>query len=559
MMRHSILVASLLALSLTNQAQQPQKNVLFLMADDFNFWLHKSGYYPQSITPHLDQLASQGVLFTNAQCSSPVCNPSRNALWSGLRPSTTGISTNGGGYVREITGFEDIVSMHQYFMDHDYFVYGAGKLWHPGRMGDFDTDPDHWTELYTAGTGAQGGSYYKWESAQDALFKWSAGDYDINESSDTKMARHIADLIETYDASEHRDQPFFIGCGFFRPHLPWNCPKQFYDLFDPDTLAIPQGYLENDLADINGASPASIHQEITGAGKWKEGIRAYLACMAYADYNVEIVLKAIEQSGKKENTIICFMGDHGWQLGEKDRWAKYAFYDGANNTTLIIYDPSAKGNGKICKKVVSLQDLYPTLVELAGLPVKTDIEGRSIAQLLDDPEKTDWEHPVLMTYNGTNIIKTNQWRYVDSDNSPQLYNMVEDPFEWTNLFGKPEYDEIVGELKHQIDSMVAIGQQIKSKLTTSSSNQELKRNDSVLKSSIANNHLLHLDLTNTGMAVNLSVYNMAGKLMQTERIPGEMDDYVLKLSYRLETGVYILNVKDEEREFSEKFVVYRDI
>lgn len=535
-----------------------KKNVLFIMADDFNFWLNKSGYYPQSFTPNLDRLADRGVFFADASCSSPVCNPSRNALWSGFRPSTTGISRNGDGYVREKPGFENIVSMHEYFMQNGYFVYGGGKLWHPGKMGSTETDPEHWSAIYTGATGANGGPYYSWESESNNLLKWSAGEYDLNDAgkaNDTKLAWHMADFILNYSESENKDKPFFIGCGFFRPHLPWNCNKEFWDLFDPDTLQIPQGYLENDLDDIDNTGIDKKHEEILADNKWKEGIRAYLANMTYADYNVGIVLDALDSSEFRDNTIVCFMGDHGWHLGEKDRWSKYALYDIAHRTTLIIYDPSAEGNGKVCKKVVSLQDLFPTLVALTGLPEKKDIEGNNISSLLVDPEDPDWNKPIVMTYAGTNIIKTNTWRFVDSDKSPQLYKLDDDPYEWHNLVKDKKYEPVIDSLKNAMDSIVDIGIELKDKLTSTGIVFPELEQRTVLKTKVAYDSCLILDLTYTTPVVALSVYDMFGKKVQENTVFGETDNVRLALNQQLKSGIYILHLKDDEQEFSEKFII----
>ncbi len=543
------------AILLGYSANAQKKNVLFIMADDFNFWLNRSGYYPQSFTPNLDRLADRGVFFADASCSSPVCNPSRNALWSGLRPSTTGISSNSGGYVREIPGLENIVSMHQYFMQNGYFVYGGGKLWHPGKMGSTETDPDHWSGLYTGATGANGGSFYSWASESDDLFKWSAGDYDVENANDTKLAHHMANLILNYSNSENKDKPFFIGCGFFRPHLPWNCNKEFWDLFDPDTLQIPQGYLEDDLDDIANTGIDKKHEEILADNKWKEGIRAYLANMAYADYNVGVVLDALDSSEFRDNTIVCFMGDHGWHLGEKDRWSKYALYDIAHRTTLLIYDPSAGGNGTVCKKVVSLQDLYPTLVALTGLPEKKDIEGNNISALLENPEDPDWNEPIVMTYAGTNIIKTNKWRLVDSDKSPQLYKVDSDPWEWHNLVNDTKYKTVIDSLSNEMDSIIGIGTALKDKLTSTGHLFPVSKQKTVLKTKVVYDSCLILDLTYTTPLVALSVYDVLGRKVQENTVFGETDNVRLALNRQLKSGVYVLHLKDDEQEFSEKFII----
>lgn len=542
----------------TNLQAQQKKNVLFLMADDFNFWLHDIGYYPQAKTPNLDALAKKGVLFTNANCSSPVCNPSRNAMWSGMRPSTTGIENNSDGYVRDIPGFENIVSMHQYFKQNGYFTYGAGKLWHPGKMGGHNTDPENWTTLYKGATGAAGGSYYKFESESPSeAIKWSAGDYDLNDpekSSDTYMANHIADMIRNYDHSVNKDIPFFIGCGVFRPHLPWNCNKKFYDLFDPQKLEIPKGYKEHDLDDIDNVKPVDIHEELVRKGLWKEAIRAYLANLAYADYNLGIILNALDSSSVKNNTIVVFMGDHGWHLGEKSRWSKYALYDEANHTTLIIYDPSAEGNGKICKKVVSLQDIYPTLVSLTNLKEKTDIEGRNIVPLLKNPEEKSWNWPILMSYSGTNYIKTNEWKYVDSETSPQLYHVANDPYEFDNLIKKPGTQPIIDQLKTQIDSMLLFGKNYKLKHTAEAHTPILQTTQkSIIKNNPVHKQLV-LNLEATGIEVGLKIIDINGKPIINKMIAGEQE-VTVQLDSICQPGIYTLIINDEGRKIREKFSV----
>lgn len=464
--RNSIIAALCFVAAQPFSAQK--RNVLFIMADDFNHWLKAIDYYPQSVTPHLDNLARKGVLFSQAYSSSPVCNPSRNALWSGMRPATTGIDANDKGFFRDIEGFENVFSMNQYFKRNGYFVYGAGKLYHPGSMGGWDTDPANWSQLNSAQSGSQGGTVYFWKSPtnqEGGLWEWGAGVFDLQtNANDTKLANSVASLIKNYHTSAHANQPFFIACGLFRPHLPWKSHKMFWDLFDPDTLKIPQGYLESDLDDIPGSTPMVIHNEITNAGKWKEGIRAYLANLAYADSNAAVILDALNTSRYKDSTIIVFVGDHGWHLGEKKRWSKYSVYEQANHTTLIIYDPMAKGNGTVCRKTVSMQDIYPTLVEIAGLPHKPDIEGVSLAPLLENPSLESWESSALMTLWGINYLKTDKWKYISNGAKSELYNVENDPWEWNNLITNNNYTPVVTMLQAKIDSIVGIGSTLKNKL-----------------------------------------------------------------------------------------------
>ena len=441
-----------------------RKNVLFLMADDFNHWISKIGYYKQAITPNIDALAEKGVLFSDAQSPSPICTPSRNAIWSGYRPHTTKISANEDGFVREKLGFENIVTMNQYFKQNGYFVYGAGKLYHPSQMGSAETDPSNWSEINTHYSGSQGGDIYSWEfpsNNEGGGWKWGAGEFDVETSGDRTLARDVAQLISNYSSSNNAGKPFFIGCGVFRPHLPWTCHKSFWDMYDPDTLDIPSGYQDNDLDDIAGAERQNRHDEIVASGNWKEALRAYLANLSYADSNIGIMLDALAQSEYVDNTVVVFCGDHGWHLGEKERWAKFTHFDQANHTTLIIYDPSAEGNGTMCEKVVSLQDLYPTLIDLTGVPQKEEIEGNVLTPLLENPEREDWNSTVLMTLWGKHYVKTDRWRFIENDDRSQLYNMVDDPYEFTNLYSDSEYMSVVADMRYKIDSIIEIGTTIR--------------------------------------------------------------------------------------------------
>lgn len=469
-----ILILGLIIQAVSVQSQA--KNVLVIMVDDFNHWISPVGYYDQAITPNINALAGKGVLFKDASSPSPVCNPSRNAIWSGIRASTSGISRNQDGFIREKAGFQNVVTMNQYFSQNNYYTYAGGKIYHPGKMGAVETDPDNWKGFTSQATGSPGGSFYKWQADTDAAYKWSAGTFDIETSNDTQLARHFAEKISNYK----REEPFFMAMGLFRPHLPFNCHKDFFDLFDPDTLNIPKGYLENDrediLANYNGTAQ---FEEVRQEGEWKNAIRAYLANMAYADFNVGIVLNALNNSPYKDNTIIVFMGDHGWHLGEKDRLSKHAVFDQASRTTFIIYDPSAEGNGRVCSKVVSLQDVYPTLIDLCELPARNTVEGESLQLLLEDPQREDWDTPILMTYSGTNILKTNQWRLVDDGTDSQLYDIQNDPYEFTNLYNEAGYGAVIQLLRNEISRFLQEGEEVKKNLVTDVSEQNL--NKSVLR------------------------------------------------------------------------------
>lgn len=439
-MRFLLVISLLIKVSLASE----RPNVLLIMADDFNHWLPAIGYYKGAKTPNLDRLAQKGVLFQRAYNSSPVCNPSRNALWSGYYPATTGIMSNQGGYIRSTPGFEETVTMNQFFTEEGWLTLGGGKLYHPGKMGGPETDPEHWSRLYLGDTGSPGGQAFSYRDEVDKSFNWGGGDFEIEQAGDTQLALHMADFVNKYSD----EKPFFVACGLFRPHLPWRCHQRFFDLYPLAEIQIPPGYLENDLNDV--AKPGNrrdLHERILKENKWKEAIRAYLANLSYADYNVGLILDALEKSPARDNTLILFMGDHGWHLGEKDRWSKHAVFDQANRTTLIVYDPRAKGNGRICPHPVSLQDIYPTLVSLCGLKAPPHLQGNDLSPLLQEPTRGDWKEPVFISYQGTHSIRTSDWTFIDQGQASQLYHVANDPHEWQNLYQSPEQQSRVKELQ----------------------------------------------------------------------------------------------------------------
>lgn len=519
----------------------PKKNILFIMADDFNYWVNCLGYY-QTVTPNLDALADKGVLFTNAFCSSPVSNPSRNAMWSGYRPSTTGIDNNPDGYVRDKQGFQNIVTMNQYFMNNGYHVLGAGKLYHPGQMGGHETDPDNWSQLFTDKTGSQatGGKFKSWDynSADNGnLFKYNVGYDDPNpgNTNDLALVNKVADFIKNYETSENADKPFFIGCGVFRPHQPWNFSKKYWDMY-PGVISMPKGYKDGDRAD----TPSPEHAAIVQAGEWENCIHAYLSCLTMADEHVGILLDALNSTRYKDNTIVVFMGDHGWHLGEKERWGKNTIYNQANRTTLIIYDPSRAGEKHVCDIPVSLQDIYPTLVKLSNIPKKADIEGNDISSLVEDPERSDWNVPVMSTYDGTNYVQDRYYKYIaDNKGGKKLYRIDTDPYEYTNIFVSNQ--AIANRYQAKIDSILDIGDAIRSNLGV----RTLLRNSVMLKGypssviractnyQLVNRKVLlqlnrrsgefKLDLLNTDPMTKLSVFSSNGLLLDEAYLVGEME------------------------------------
>lgn len=484
---------SLLCLVSSTSAQiKAKKNIVLIMADDFNYWNGTTKYHTDIFTPNLDKLALRGVLFADAQAAAPVCNPSRQAMWSGLRPSTTGIQGNTGGYIRSVEGFKDVVTMNEYFYDNGYYTWGVGKLYHSkfGETGKTNDD-DNWSGFSTSaiggsrGTKVEGKTYqninhpeYKWSVVQGSAKKENCNDTNVASETADKISGHAADPI-------NKDKPFFLACGLSKPHLGWDAPEDFYLKYSNENFKDTdlEGFNPNDFDDVPGAGPDAAYTELLGLGKLPEVRHMYAACLTLADYNAGIIINAVENSIYKDNTIIVFMGDHGWILGEKPKLGKASQWDMANKTTLVIYDPSYKNSSitttRICTKVVSLQDIYPTLVELSGLPIKTDIEGNSLAALIENPLKADWDKPVAVTRQ-FDRIRTNKWSYCDYDgdgggtptDSDMLYDIEKDPYEHDNMLhssytGMPKADvlKIRTRLVAQLDSIKNVGRDLRTKIT----------------------------------------------------------------------------------------------
>jgi arylsulfatase A-like enzyme len=447
---------------------QAKKNVLFLMSDDFNCMLRASGNNNQAYTPNLDKLAKKGVLFTKAYSAAPLCSPSRNAILSGYRPRTTGVVSNS-GFIRDQVGFENVVTLHQYFKENGYYAAGAGKIWHRFRMAkEFPmVDPTNWTEVIETGNGCSSPNFpfsYSWDAGTTSAFNLSYKKLTVDpkDCGGYKAAQEIVKRLNGYSSSQYKDQPFFLAFGEYAPHIPWDIPEFFWNKWKTEDIQLPAGY-NPDVWPSLGVTPHVNHLSVVANNKHKEVVHGYLAAMAYADSSIGIIIDALEASPYKDNTIVVFCGDHGFHLGEKGHYQKMKQWEQSNNTTLIIYDPGAAGNGKTSTKLVSLQDIYPTLVELAGLPRKDNIEGQSLAPLLDAPDHPNWNNPILMSIGTDDWLKTQEWSYLPDNNGKKyLFNRTTDPYEWKNVWD--ENPDVVAKLQKQMDSIIAIGTQFKSKI-----------------------------------------------------------------------------------------------
>ncbi len=418
-------------------ADSAKPNVLFIAVDDLNHWIGHFGRNKQTKTPNIDRLAAMGVSFTNAQCAAPVCNPSRSALLSGKRPGTTGIYDNNNPFEKVL---KPDVSLVMQFKNAGYDTLGTGKLWH-GGLGW----PEQWTTIQPE-TKSKG-------KVDDRSIGGIAFGPIVEGGDEAVSDTGIADFGISELGKTH-EKPFFLTLGFHKPHMPWNVPQKYYDMHPLADIQLPPTK-EGDLSDIppagvKMAKPTGDHAAVLASGRWKEAVQAYLAAISYLDGQVGRVLDAYDKSPHKENTIIVFWGDHGWHLGEKEHWRKFALWEEAARAPFIWVVPGVTKPGGICKSPVDFMSVYPTLCDLTALPKPAWLEGDNIKPLLADSAAA-WTGVGITTFGQNNhAVRTDRWRYIRyADGGEELYDHSNDEYEWTNLATKPERAALKAELaKH---------------------------------------------------------------------------------------------------------------
>jgi len=467
-MKKLILVYVFLLLSQFTIAQEPM-NILMIAVDDLNDWVGFMDGHPQTKTPNMDRLAAQSMVFENAQCAAPSCGPSRSALMSGIAPHNSGIHKNNQD-LRSSPVLKNAVMIPRYFSNHGYTSMVRGKIFHHADM-----DAQTWDimsnqnkdKLEIPKEQLTDMSPYKNIKADNALFS--------DEVKNTKGKKHgkrngnlywqsvmtPKELTKDYQnatwaakwlqdtANQKTPVPFFLACGIFRPHLPWVVPAEHFSRFDLNETKLPL-IKDDDLSDVKQHfGKSKEYKYAVEHNLRKEAAWAYLSAISYADDCVGVILDALEKSPYRDNTIVVLWGDHGWHLGEKQRYKKFTLWEEATHMPFIIKVPGMPIGRS--KRPVNLLDLYPTLVELAGLPKKEGLNGRSIVPILKNPD-IQWDYPSLTSRGlGNYSLRTERWRYISfEDGSEELYDHDVDPQEWKNLAEKPKYREIIKQLRKSI-------------------------------------------------------------------------------------------------------------
>ncbi len=427
-------------------------NVLFISVDDLNDWIGCLGGHPQASTPNIDRLAASGMLFTNAHCPAPACNPSRTAIMTGISPHKSGVYDNR-QKMRELLPDAELIP--KYFSRHGYWSGGSGKILH------YFIDQQSWDEYFPAKETEdpfprtlypdqrpvslpRGGPWQYVETdwgPLDVTDEQFGGDYLVSEWIGQQL-------------SKAHDKPFFLACGIYRPHEPWFVPKKYFDQFPIDEIQLPPGYKEDDLDDLppegQKRGPNRYFAHIRQQGQWKQGIQGYLASIAFADAMIGRVMEALDRGPNRNNTIVVLWSDHGWHLGEKQHWQKYTAWRLCTRVPLIIRVPrgtpglkSGTTAGNTCDQAVNLLSLFPTLTQLAGLPEKQSSDGPSLVPLLQD-EDAEWRHPSITYLSKPHNygISDKEWRFIHyADGGEELYDTKSDRYEWNNLAANPEYSE----------------------------------------------------------------------------------------------------------------------
>ena len=410
-------------------AAEKRPNVLFIAVDDLNDWIGCLGGHSQTCSPHIDALAKRGVLFERAYCAAPACNPSRAALMTGIAPYKSGVYHNPQAWR---TAMPDAVTLPQLFMRHGYHAWGCGKIYH----GAFPDDAS-WEEYQKKGNDPKPKKTPVNGIPKTAHFDWGPVDATNEAMNDHRMVDWAIEKLQ----QEH-DQPFFLACGIYRPHLPWYVPQKYFDMYPLDEIELPK-VNDDDLSDIPPAGvriakPQGDHKKVLATDQWKQAVQGYLASVTFADDQVGRLIAALDASDHAKNTIVILWGDHGWHLGEKHHWRKFSLWEEADRAPLMMVVPNTTKAGGRCASPVSFMDIYPTLAELCGLPLGEHLDGVSLQELLADPQ-VDWDRPAITTHGRNNhAVRSQRWRYIRyEDGSEELYDHNNDEYEWTNLATDP--------------------------------------------------------------------------------------------------------------------------
>ena len=420
-------------------------NVLLIAVDDLNDWIGVLDGHPQAKTPNMDRLAKRGVLFKNTQCQSPVCNPSRASMMTSLYPSTTGIYFLNPSLDKSPQARKNII-MPKRFEKEGYQVSAAGKLFHGNENKKYFKE-------YGGSFGGFGPSPKKKLSSFPGHPLWDWGAYP--ERDDQMPDAKIADWGINKLAQKH-EVPFFMAVGFYRPHVPQYAPQKWFDMYPLESVQMPK-MRKDDLSDLpQYGIDLTRKKHVAPTYDWaiknkeeKKLVQSYLACVSFVDAQVGKVLDALDASPHKDNTYVVLYSDHGFHLGEKQRYAKRSLWADGARVPMMISGPGIKPG--VITKPTQLLDIYPTLLQLTGLKSDPKLEGNSLVPLLFNPQ-SNWPHYARTSFGpGNYAIISERYRFIQyNDGSEEFYDRSKDPQEWHNQAKNPEYAAIIAQHRKQV-------------------------------------------------------------------------------------------------------------
>ena len=466
-------------------------NVLFIAVDDLNDWIGCLGGHPQALTPNMDRLAARGILFTNAHCAAPACNPSRAAVFSGRMPSRTGVWSNRSPKLLKL--HPNMQLLPTTFAKAGYQTLGTGKLLDSGsanrslfaehlvteqRWSPFTRDGVRYTEEEVPSKAtdnprhvvkdSNGGpvilplnrmpSDRKPMTTDGESFDWGPVDVPESDMGDTRITDWAVQRLKDRD-----DTPFFLGIGYYRPHIPLFAPIRYFDRFAQSPAELPS-VRQNDLNDLSPTArkwavepiTAGRHSTVVEHKHGRSAVEAYLACTTFVDHQVGRLMDALDQTSFGDKTIIVLWSDHGWHLGEKQHWGKWTGWERSTRVPLIIVPPKKLADrfappGSRCDVPVSLIDLFPTLTDMCEVTAPNGLDGESLVPLLRRPD-SDRDRPAVTTFDPGNVsLRTDRYRYLRySDGSEELYDHRTDPHEWRNLATESISQSLLQQLRRLI-------------------------------------------------------------------------------------------------------------
>ena len=447
----------------SSTAQKP--DILFIAIDDMNDWTTLFGDKNPIQTPNLKRLAARGTFFDHAYCASAGCNPSRTAIMTGLRPTTSGVYHNGQAWREKVP---EAISLPEHFANEgDYITRGAGKIYHHGGTGaepkDRPSFQEFFKKLQIRGPGRDKNYNGYREKDKTPLaklwFDWGVHDQKM---IDVDMCEWVEARME-----EKHDKPLFLAAGIFNPHLPFYADAATFERYPKDKVNLPP-MPEGDMDDVGEVGirmsdkESFIYDQTTAADpdspkSLRRMVQCYQAAADYADQMVGRLLDKLDETGRTDNTIIVLWSDHGYHLGDKQCGVKFTLWEKASHVPFIIVAPGVGRPGSVCSTPVSLVDIYPTLVELAGLPPKADNDGASLVPLLVD-SNAEWTRPALMTEGpGNHAIRTSDFRYIRYHNGFEELYKDNDPWNHTNLAPNAEYAQILAQHREHLPKTEAPG------------------------------------------------------------------------------------------------------